>query len=93
MELMVYWFECFTAVCCNLSHLTPCSPLKDKFLVQGRRKSQARNLLSNIFKMVSCLAYFSNLKMETICSSERLVDLTYPRRQNSSVNVFIKSRL
>jgi hypothetical protein len=48
--------------------------------LQGRKISQARNqcesrwqallCLPSAFTLVSCLAYFSTLKMEAICSSE-----------------------
>jgi hypothetical protein len=62
--------------CSAVWDITLCSPLKlirsfarvFRFHFQGRRISQA------VFTLLSCLAYFSNLKMEATCSSETYVD-------------------
>jgi hypothetical protein len=55
--------------------MTPCSPKK------------VNRCLPPAFTLVSCLAYFTTLKMEATCSSETSVDFhytaLYPKKQNS----------
>jgi hypothetical protein len=56
--------------------ITPYSPMKvnQDFREMYRFHLQGRTLLSTCFTLVSCLAYFSTLKMEAKCSSETSVD-------------------
>jgi hypothetical protein len=97
-------FEVLTPVVMNNSvfwDVTPCSPLKDNRLfgrpchphLQGRRISRARNQQSSASRLLACwfLAelIFSNLKMESICSSKTSVDTQRTtRRYNPEDDTF-----
>jgi hypothetical protein len=79
--------------------ITPCHPLKVNrhfegtcdLHLQGQRMSQARNQHEGrwqveAFTLVSCLAYFSTLKMEATCSSKMLVDFLLTTRRYNPEN-------
>jgi hypothetical protein len=50
--------------------------------LHGRRVNQARGLLASYFSLVSCLAYSSALKMESLYSSKTSTFLRATRRYN-----------
>jgi hypothetical protein len=64
--------------------ITLCSQLKFnrrfgdayRLYIEGGRVNQAR--IPTCFRMVSCLAYFSTVKIEATCSSETSVDTQRP---------------
>jgi hypothetical protein len=71
----------------------PCLPFKVnrrfggtcRLHLQSRRISQARNQYEaggrRIFTLVSCLAYYSKLKIEATCSSKTSVDFQWTTRR------------
>jgi hypothetical protein len=51
-----------------------------KAVVKGKQQPARKRQAEQLVSLVTCLAYFSTLKMKVKCSSETSVTFYYPRR-------------